>query len=132
MADQFTIDVDTRELFAAMDALPAAVMAALKAEAKITAENIAREAKARINRRTGKTAEAITVAETYKGDGYVVFAGNPGTGGREHVAFFLEFGTKYMTAKPFFFASARLEEESHDRRAREAVQRAISEKGLGD
>jgi len=37
-----------------------------------------------------------------------------------------------MTAKPFLFVSARLEEGAHDRRAREAVQAAIDEKGLGE
>ena len=39
---------------------------------------------------------------------------------------------KFMTAQPFLFASARLEEGAHDRRAREAVQAAIDETGLGD
>lgn len=127
-----TITVDITALLAAMAAIPDEVSKSLKAAAKVTAENIAREAKSRIARRTGQTAEGIRVEEARKGDGYIVFVGNPGTGGREHVGFFLEFGTKFMSARPFLFASARLEEGPHDRRSREAVQAAIAVKGLGD
>jgi HK97 gp10 family phage protein len=123
-----TIDVDTTALVAALDAIPAAVHAQLKAAAKVTADNIATEARARVKRRTGQTGDAITVEETHNGDGYVVYVGD----GRQHIGSYLEFGTKFMTAKPFLFASARLEEAAHDRRAREAVQAAIDEKGLGD
>lgn len=128
MADSFTVDVDTTELLAALDAIPAAVHAYLKAAAKVTADRIAAEAKERIRRRTGRTGDAITVEEAHSGDGYVIFTGN----GRQHIAHFLEFGTKFMTAKPFLFASARLEEPAHDRRCREAVQAAIDAKGLGE
>jgi len=59
----------------------------LKRAAKITADNIAAEAKARVRRRTGKTGDAMTVEETRSGDGYVVFVGE----GRQHIGFFLEF-----------------------------------------
>jgi HK97 gp10 family phage protein len=128
MSDRMTIDVDTTALVAALDAIPAAVHAQLKAAAKVTADNIATEARARVKRRTGQTGDAITVEETHNGDGYVVYVGD----GRQHIGSYLEFGTKFMTAKPFLFASARLEEAAHDRRAREAVQAAIDEKGLGD
>lgn len=127
MADSFTIDVDTTGLLAALAAIPEAVHAHLKAAAKVTAEAIATEARARVRRRTGQTGDAITVEETHSGDGYVIYVGD----GRQHVGSFLEFGTKFMTAAPFLFASARLEEGAHDRRAREAVQAAIDEQGLG-
>lgn len=123
-----TVDVDTTALFAAMDAVPAAVLAYLKPAAKITAENIKREQQARIKRRTGKTGDAITVEETHDGTGYVVFVGKQ----RTHVAHFLAFGTKFMSGDDFFFAAARLEEGAHDRRGRAAVQEAIDAKGLGD
>lgn len=128
MADSFTITVDTAALFAALDAIPDAVLAELRKAAKITADNIAREGKGRIRRRTGQTAEAITVEPSHDGTGYVVFVGN----NRAHIGSFLEFGTKFMSAKPWLFASARLEEGPHDRRAREAVQAAIDSKGLGE
>jgi len=128
MVDSFTITVDMAPLLAALAAIPEAVHAHLKAAAKVTADHIAAEARARVRRRTGQTGDAITVEETHSGDGYVIYTGN----GRQHIASFLEFGTKFMTAKPFLFVSARLEEGAHDRRARDAVQAAIDEQGLGD
>jgi len=151
MADRFVIEVDTRELLAALDAIPAAILLNLKAAAKITADNIAREAKSRIARRTGETAEGIHVEESYGGNGYVVLMGDVVSGQEtasrqarglksaksklhqmKHVGIWLEFGTKHMTKREFFFPSARLEEAAHDRRAREAVQDAINSKGLGE
>lgn len=128
MADAFTVDVDATELLAALAAIPAAVHAHLKAAAKVTADNIARDARARIRRRTGKTGDAITVEETTNGDGYVIYTGN----GRQHIGSFLAFGTKFMIGDDWLFASARLEEGAHDRRSREAVQAAIDAKGLGE
>lgn len=125
------VDVDTAALFAAIDALPLAVMARLKANAKITADNIAREARGRVARRTGKTAEAITVEEAHSGDGYVVYVANEAADW-PNLDIGLEFGTKFMSPRPFLFVSAHLESGAHDRRALEAVQAAIDEKGLGD
>jgi hypothetical protein len=100
----------------------------LKAAAKVTADHIQTEGRARIRRRTGQTGEKITVEEARSRDGYVIFVGDP----RTHIGSFNEFGTKFMTAKPFLFVSARLEEGAHDRRSRDAVQAAIDEIGLGD
>lgn len=131
MSDQLTITVDTSALLAAIDAIPEAVHRHLKLAAKVTADHIAAEARGRVRRRTGKTAQSIHVEETHSGDGYVVMAYDPAAG-RAPVDMFLEFGTKFMTAKPFLFASARLEEGAHDRRSREAIQAAIDEEWLGD
>jgi len=128
MADRMTIDVDATALLAALATLPEAVHAHLKAAAKVTAEAIAAEARARVRRRTGRTGDAVTVEETHSGDGYVIYVGD----GRQHIGSFLEFGTQFMTSKPFLFASARLEEGAHNARARDAVQAAIDEQGLGD
>ena len=147
MADSLTIDIDTAPLLAALAAIPEAVHAHLKAAAKVTAERIATEARARVARRTGTTASLITVEETTSGDGYVIYVApdvtlslHTGPSGRTHtqkvtynaLAGWLEFGTKFMSAKPFLFVSARLEEGAHDQRAREAVQDAIDESGLGE
>jgi len=151
MADKFTIEIDTRELLAALDAIPAAVLAHLRVASKITADNIAREAKSRVARRTGETAEGIHVEESYDGSGYVVLMGDA-VGSAEtarrkalglstaksklyqgkHTGIWLEFGTKFMTKREFFFPSARLEEAAHDRRSRQAIQDAIDSKGLGE
>jgi HK97 gp10 family phage protein len=128
VADAFTITADDTALLATLDAIPAAIQAHLKAAAKITAEAIATEARARVRRRTGQTGDAITVEEARSGDGYVIYVGE----GRQHIGSFLEFGTRFMTARPFLFTSARVEEGAHERRARDAVQAAIDEQGLGD
>ncbi len=122
------IEVDSVALLAALATIPDAVLAHLKPESKVTADNIAAEAGRRIRRRSGATGDQIVVQETHNGDGYVVFV----LGNRQHIARFLEFGTSRMTAKPFLFVSARLEEGPALRRARLAIQDAIDEKGLGD
>ena len=128
MPNQSTRDIETTALLDALEAIPDAVLAHLKPESKITADNIAAEARARIRRRTGQTGDAITVEETHKGDGYVVFVG----GGRTHIGRFLEFGTRHQPAQPFLFASAHLERGANLRRARRAIQDAIDEQGLGE
>jgi hypothetical protein len=148
MANPFiSIEVDTRALLAALDAIPAEVHAHLKAAAKLTAENIAAEARRRVARRTGETAAHIVVEETHSGDGYIVWvepdvriSSHTMPSGRTHtqavsynaLGGWLEFGTRFMSARPFLFASARLEEGAHDRRSREAIQAAIDAHGLGD
>jgi hypothetical protein len=140
VSDRFTLDVDTTALLAAIEALPDVVLAYLKPAAKITADNICREAKARLQRQlgpeaTGATVRGIHVEET-RGkelDGYVVLGYDADTPhARGPVDQWLEFGTQSMTAREFLFASARLEEGAHDRRARAAVQDAIDAQGLGD
>lgn len=148
MADRMTITADTRELLAALRAIPDAVAVHLKVAAKVTADRIADEARRRVARRTGATAAHITVEEARTGlDGYIIWVTpevrislHTMPSGRTHtqritynaLAGWLEFGTKFMTARPFLFVSARLEEAAHDHRAREAVQAAIDEQGLGD
>jgi bacteriophage HK97-gp10 putative tail-component len=129
MADNVTIEVDTAALFAALDQIPDAVLRHAKLGCKVTADNVATEAQARIRRKSGQTGDAITVQETHDGTGYVVYVG----GTRGYIGRFLEFSTKHQTtAYPFLFPSARLEEGAHDRRLREAVQDAIDETGLGN
>ena len=126
-----TIDVDTEALLRAIDAMPDAVMAFLKPASKTTADNIANEARGRVARRTGATGDAITVEEAHSGDGYVVYVANAAEDW-PHLDIGLEFGTKFMTERPFLIVSARLEEGAHDRRARAAVQAAIDARGFGD
>lgn len=151
MADGLTIDPDVTALLAALDAFPEAMLARhLKPAARVTAVNVEREAKARVARRTGATAEGIHIEEAHDGSGYVVL---PDFGpdvtfswhtmkrsGRSHtqrvtrnnLPAWLEFGTRHMRERPFFFAAARLEEGAHDRRMRQAVVDAIADTGLGE
>lgn len=127
MADLFTVDVDVSGLLAALDRLGAIAEAYTSAAARVTAGNVAREARNRVARRTGTTAEGIGVVED---DGaYLVqtyrqqFPSLPA---------WLEYGTKHMSARPFFRPSAQLEEGPHLRRIAHAVQSAIDDAGLGD
>jgi HK97 gp10 family phage protein len=126
--DSLVVAVDDTALLAALHAIPDAVLAHLKPESKVTANNIASEARRRVQRRTGATSEAITVEETRNGDGYVVFVGKA----RGHVGRYLEWGTTFARAQPFLFASARLEEGAMLGRARLAIQAAIDGEGLGE
>lgn len=144
----FTIVVDTKALFAALDTLGDRAERRLKAAAKVTADNIVREAKARIPKRTGDTASHIVAVETHDKRGYVVWVEpdvlishhtNKKTG-RQHtqrvtynaLGGWLEFGTEYMTARPFLFPASRMEEGPHRRRVQQALGDAIEEVGLGD
>ena len=126
MADKITIDIDARELLRALDQLGAEAERHVLDAARVTGKRIAAEAKARVARATGETLRAITVEEK---DGAVqVFVGR--TSHPAALPAWLEFGTQKMGARPFLFASARLEEGSHLRRVREALQGAIRELGF--
>jgi hypothetical protein len=140
-----TIDVDLAPLIRALDEIPNAILAHLKPVAQQTAERIVAEAKARVARRTGHTAAQIRVGETGEPDwfeqyvldksadddfAYIVRADDPTT--KLHTEKWLEFGTRQMTARPFFFVSAELERAAYERNSRQAIQDAIDETGLGD
>lgn len=123
--DGITIDADTTGMFAALDAFVADARRALKEDvSRVTAENVAREARARVARRTGATAATIRVEESIDKTGYVVIAGGASR--------YLERGTERMRAKPFFDASARLEEGRHVQRTADALQDAAQKAGLGE
>ena len=140
----FQIDADTTELFRAMDRAVVEIETRAMAVAKDTADRIVSNAKQRVARATGATAAGIHAEPTHDGTGYVVLpwdqrlAAQAWAGGattREHNAgkpMWLEFGTVKMSARPFFFVSAQLEESGHDRRMREAIQDGIEASGLGD
>lgn len=130
MADNLTVTVDTRALLDALARLGPAAERHVHAAARVTGERIQVEARGRVRRATGQTAEAITLEE----------AGSPLNGWRVFVAptshpanlpIWIEFSTKYMEARPFLFSSARLEEGPHRERIAEALQDAIDGVGLG-
>ena len=144
-----TVDVDAEAVLAALARVGDAAATHVKAAALVTAKNIVREAQARVARRTGETSRGIHLEETHDGQGYVVKPSfelraislhTSKKTGRIHtqavtqnnLPIWLEFGTKSMTARPYFFASADLERGPHDRRMAEAVQAAVDETGLGD
>ena len=130
MADPFfAIEVDKEGVIAALDAAPEGLRQVIKTESRETADIIADRARARVARRTGKTAERITVEETRNGDGYIVWVPHPDN---PNLPTWLEFGTKFMKSREFLFNSAREEEGPHLRRVEEAVQEYFDDKGLGD
>lgn len=155
MPDHITAELDTRALFAAFDALGAAVERHTKPVALRTAERIRSEQRARIRRRTGATADNIVIREDFSGTGYVVLTDDVRSQasidrvkarrrlfGRDsrrvstyenvpHVGLYLEYGTLHSQAHPFFWEAARLEDGNFDRGIRQAVQDAIDEVGLG-
>ncbi|HXG56671.1 MAG TPA: HK97 gp10 family phage protein [Vicinamibacterales bacterium] len=129
MAPLLQIDPDATALLKALQTLGVQAEALVKAAAKETAERIQNEARGRVARATGDTAEGITVEETHDGTGYVVFVNRASQPGLPQ---WLEFGTKFIGARPFLFSSAAIEVGGHMRRVAEAVQDAIDAQGLGD
>jgi hypothetical protein len=126
--DRLTVTVDAAALIAAIDRLPAAILARLRDEAAVTAHRIATEARARVARRTGETAGGILVQETDDGRGYRVTSTHermPNLPQR------LEFGTASMRARPYLFVSADLHAADHHRRIVAATQDAIDASGIG-
>jgi len=123
------ITVDVAPLVTALERFPAALEEATRAASEVSAENIANEARARVARRTGETAEGIVVVEAPEVAGYDVIVSHPTKPG---LPWWLELGTKHMTARPFFDASVALEEELHERRIGEAVATTLEAEGLGD
>jgi hypothetical protein len=143
-----TITTDSAELLRAIDRLPAVVQAKCKARAHVTAQRIAREARARVRRRTGRLAGSIEVREDYARVGYVVgtflqpkvgIALHRRRSGRRHtqkvtrdnLPIWVEFGTTHVQARPFLLNSARLEAAGHERGIHEAIREAIADSGLG-
>ena len=124
------IDVDTAAVIKALTDFAGPVMERhVRLAARTTAERITAEALTRVRRKSGRTARGIRIQSAEVGTGYVVLATNPDNPG---LPGWLEFGTERMTAKPFFFVAAQLEEGAYDRRIRTAVQDAIDEVGLGE
>ena len=135
LGNALQITCDTAPLLNALTQFGESLQADLNVVAKITADNIAREAERRVQRRTGETAKGITVDAAYNGKGYVVFVKQQRM---PNLPIWLEFGTKKGKGKhanqpfPFLLNSAKLEEWPNQRRMLEAVQAAIDLQGLGE
>jgi hypothetical protein len=123
-----TLDLDTTAFDAGLVQLRGEMAARTKALAEVTAGMIVREAQGRVARRTGTLASGIHYQESRDGTGWVVMAVRPD---RPNVGFWLEFGTRYMTARPFLYVSAALEQAGHQRRIADAVAESIQVTGFG-
>jgi hypothetical protein len=123
------VELDTTAFDAGLVQLHADMRARTKAASEVTAAAIVREAQGRVARRTGALARGIHYEESRDGLGYVVLALRAD---RPNVGFWLEFGTRYMTARPFLYASAIVEAPGHQRRMGDAVQASIDITGFGE
>lgn len=100
-----------RELEQAIERFPAAVTEALKTTARASAGRIATNAKAILRSKThgtGRTANAIRVLDESRDKQYVV--NSPGDPDRPaNLPIWLEYGTRFMTAKPHMRPAADAE-----------------------
>lgn len=138
MADgfRFSIDVDTAALIRLLNEFGDQAEAALLRAAEETGQAILREAQARVARATGKTYEGLAVVPLERvtaGAGVaVVQLSRPDTHrarDAKKIPRYLERGTRYMVAQPYFDVAAQLEQGSHLRRVEEALR---SLPGMGD
>lgn len=142
MANSVTFEMDASKLLAAFDAVTEAIRLPTLDACRVTAEHIAREARARVSRRGPNPTRAqqgrppledlIRVEPMHNGTGYVVIVEEPvrDNSGAEYLPIFLEFGTVNMTRRVFFFAAATLEKEAHRQRLNEAVQAGVDAVGF--
>jgi hypothetical protein len=132
MPDSLTLDVNADEVTATLRSLPAALKPFIKGASKISAEHIRDDAKARLLRQlsgtsTGETVAGIVVKADRSGWGAIVDAGNLTTPMLDR---WLEYSTKKMRARPFFWDSVRLEESAHRSRIRSAIMAGCHEHGF--
>lgn len=126
MAKRVTVDTSGAET--ALSRAAETIAERVDAAAEVSASAVVREAKGRVARRTGETAAGIGYIRANAG-GWLVHAVNPKT---PMLPYWLEKGTRYMSAKPFLYASAALELGAHRRRIEEAVGDGIDAAGLGE
>jgi hypothetical protein len=117
----------SRALLAMLDRVGPSLEFHTRDVARETAIRVAREATARVRRREGTTASGIHWEMSRDGKGYVVMAYEPGK--QAPVDKYLEAGTRYMLARPFFFASAEIENGPHLRRMEQRIQQVLDDLG---
>lgn len=132
--DRVTATLDDAAVRDVLRRFPDLVLKKTAPASMVTARRIASEASRRIARAAGgptrgrHTAEGIGVEPTHDGTGAVVFIESPEM---PNLPLWLERGTTFMTARPFFGPAVALEQGPHVRRIGDAVQAVIEEVGLG-
>lgn len=136
MATSLTLEIDGTKMREALEgeSLRTVLKGFVRTAARVSADNIAREAQARLQRQlrgtsSGRTVAGITVLSDRTGWGWVVVSGNADEPMLPH---WLEHGTVTMHARSYFDASATLEASAHRERVGAAIQAGLSEYGLGD
>lgn len=120
------VSVETQRLIDALQRVPERLQAPIDAVVQSAAENIAREAKARVARRTGATAKAITAVKARRGRGWVVLTAlEPDI--PTNLDLWIEVGTSTgMPARPYLHPAAALERAPFEARIREVIRREVS------
>ena len=125
--DSITISVDSAALLSMFDRLAALADYVCREVGRDTAKRIVAEAWRRVERASGQTESGIHWEMSRDGKGYVVLAYQAGK--QEPVDKYLEYGSMFMRAKPFFVASAMLESNGHMRRLEDAIQKFLNDVG---
>jgi hypothetical protein len=123
----FSASVDASSVLALFDRIAQSADFVCKEVGRDTAKRIVAEADRRVRRATGQTEAGIHWELTRDGKGYIVLAYRAGV--QDPVDRYLEDGTQYMLAKPFFFASAELESAGHVRRLEARLQEFLDSVG---
>jgi hypothetical protein len=129
MADpMFTASVDNADVLALFDRIAQSADFVCKEVARETAKRIVAEAQRRVARASGETSSEVHWEMTRDGLGYVVLAYDTRVN-KSSVDKYLETGTQFMHAKPFFFAAVELEAPGHLSRLEERLQDFLDEVG---
>jgi hypothetical protein len=128
MPDAMKVAVDAERALRVMDYAASSVDGRVFAACLETAQLVADGARRVISKRTGETAAKIHWERSRDGKGFVVMAydtGGKGKCGRtrqHHVDLYLEKGTKFMYARPFFWSAVAYQQEAHRRRIEAALR----------
>jgi hypothetical protein len=142
-----TVDVDTASLDTAFDRLSAELQRRINEASEISAKNIQREARGRLERQLGPNATGTTVAhihvqQAFDGNGWVVLSDKGYAHGEaEQIAnlpLWLERGTRAgkrhnfarTAPRPFFWVSVELEAGPHERRIMDAIRESGQDAGF--
>ena len=118
----FSASVDTSAVIGLLDRVAQSADFVCIQVGRDTAQRIVAEAQRRVKRATGDTASEIHFELTRDGKGYVVLAYREGVGPAP-VDLYLEYGTMYQYAQPFFMQAGMLEEGPHLRRLTAELQK---------
>lgn len=141
--DSFTAQLERENLRLHIQHLGETSERLTKEASLVTANNVQREARERLNRqlgpnRTGATEAGIVVRDGTTFVGYVVQSLRRDSREMFNVPIWIERGTKQgkpgshtQAPRPYFWPSVKLEISAHERRIAEAMQQSIDGEGLG-
>lgn len=128
MPEMFSASVDAKALLAMFNRVGPSLDFHLRDVARETAAAIAGHARGAVSRDTGQTAQGIHDEPSFDKRGYVVMGYTPRKK-RAPVDRFLEHGTRFMRARPFFFGAAARENATFLRRVADRIQQVLNDLG---